>query len=92
MVDRCVMCGEIIPEGRQICPLCEQGKTPKLGKGVKFQRIRRITGYLVGTLDKCEVDCKENTFTIRILFSFHKTLTYENGILFWVVLLTPNCN
>ena len=24
----------------------------KLGEGVKFERIRRITGYLVGTLDK----------------------------------------
>ena len=24
----------------------------KVGKGVKFQRIRRITGYLVGTLDR----------------------------------------
>jgi ribonucleoside-triphosphate reductase len=24
----------------------------KLGQGVKFERIRRITGYLVGTLDK----------------------------------------
>lgn len=24
----------------------------KLGYGVKFERIRRITGYLVGTLDK----------------------------------------
>lgn len=24
----------------------------KLGKGVLFERIRRITGYLVGTLDK----------------------------------------
>ena len=24
----------------------------KNGKGVKFERIRRITGYLVGTLDK----------------------------------------
>ena len=24
----------------------------KLGKGVMFQRIRRITGYLVGALDK----------------------------------------
>ena len=24
----------------------------KLGKSVKFERIRRITGYLVGTLDK----------------------------------------
>ena len=21
--DRCVMCGEIIPEGRQVCPACE---------------------------------------------------------------------
>lgn len=24
----------------------------RLGQGVKFERIRRITGYLVGTLDK----------------------------------------
>ena len=23
----------------------------KIGEGVKFERIRRITGYLVGTLD-----------------------------------------
>ena len=24
----------------------------KVGKNVKFERIRRITGYLVGTLDR----------------------------------------
>lgn len=24
----------------------------KLGAGVRFERIRRITGYLVGTLDR----------------------------------------
>ena len=24
----------------------------KIGKGVKFERIRRITGYLVGTMDR----------------------------------------
>ena len=24
----------------------------KVGKGMKFERIRRITGYLVGTLDR----------------------------------------
>ena len=24
----------------------------KLGEGVKFERIRRITGYLVGTMEK----------------------------------------
>ena len=22
-VDRCVCCGEIVPEGRQVCPQCE---------------------------------------------------------------------
>jgi len=27
-VNQCVMCGEVIPEGRQICPLCEaKGKS-----------------------------------------------------------------
>lgn len=24
----------------------------EIGKGVKFERIRRITGYLVGTIDR----------------------------------------
>lgn len=24
--NRCVMCGEIIPEGRQVCPKCEKSK------------------------------------------------------------------
>lgn len=27
-------------------------KTYFIGEGVKFERIRRITGYLVGTLDR----------------------------------------
>lgn len=27
-------------------------KKETVGKGVKFERIRRITGYLVGTLDR----------------------------------------
>ena len=53
MEERCICCGEIIPEGRQVCPVCDAESTRrKTGKGVKFQRIRRITGYLVGTLDK----------------------------------------
>ena len=28
------------------------GNEIKVGKGVRFERIRRITGYLVGTLDR----------------------------------------
>ncbi len=27
-------------------------KAKMVGEGVKFERIRRITGYLVGTLDR----------------------------------------
>ena len=27
-------------------------KQEQLGQGVKFERIRRITGYLVGSLDR----------------------------------------
>ena len=30
----------------------DQMKKEQLGQGVKFERIRRITGYLVGTLDR----------------------------------------
>lgn len=32
--------------------ICIPNKTHFVGKGVKFERIRRITGYLVGTLDR----------------------------------------
>ena len=31
--------------------LCS-GSEPLIGEGVGFERIRRITGYLVGTLDR----------------------------------------
>ena len=30
----------------------KSNKTGMVGQGVKFERIRRITGYLVGTLDR----------------------------------------
>lgn len=29
-----------------------ENNSNKIGNGVKFERIRRITGYLVGTLDR----------------------------------------
>ena len=30
----------------------ENKKAKMVGEGVKFERMRRITGYLVGTLDR----------------------------------------
>ena len=29
MENICVICGEIIPEGRQVCPNCEAGQKPE---------------------------------------------------------------
>jgi hypothetical protein len=34
--DRCVCCGEIIPEGRQVCPACSEDA----GRGAAGQRGR----------------------------------------------------
>lgn len=40
-------------------------KTYFIGEGVKFERIRRITGYLVGTLDRFN-DAKRAEETDRV--------------------------
>ena len=32
--------------------MSEQKKEKTVGEGVEFERIRRITGYLVGTVDR----------------------------------------
>jgi ribonucleoside-triphosphate reductase len=44
----------------------------KMGKGIKFERIRRITGYLVGSLDTWnnakkaeEKDRVKHRFTVK---------------------------
>lgn len=40
--------------------------TTKVGEGVKFQRIRRITGYLVGTVDRfCNAKQKEEADRVK---------------------------
>ncbi len=46
-IDRCPLCGFSGIIGTQ-CPECHAQEQ----NGVKFERIRRITGYLVGTLDR----------------------------------------
>ena len=38
----------------------------KIGEGMKFQRIRRITGYLVGTVDRfCNAKQKEEADRVK---------------------------
>jgi len=43
----------------------EVKKAKTVGEGVKFDRIRRITGYLVGTLDRFN-NAKKSEVTDRV--------------------------
>ena len=46
-------------------------RNEKLGQGVGFERIRRITGYLVGTMDKWN-DAKRAEERDRVKHSLSK--------------------
>ena len=41
------------------------GTAERAGKGVRFERIRRITGYLVGTVDRWN-DAKKEELHDRV--------------------------
>ena len=44
----------------------EVKRVKTVGEGVKFDRIRRITGYLVGTLDRFN-NAKDYSFLTNVL-------------------------
>ena len=49
MNNRCVCCGEIIPEGRQVCPNCES----KVKKIYSQKRLGDIRGIAVFKCESC---------------------------------------
>lgn len=49
----------------------KEKKTKVIGEGVKFDRIRRITGYLVGTLDRFN-NAKKQEVTDRVTHATKK--------------------
>lgn len=45
--ERCCMCGAVIPEGSQVCPMCAQRYAPELGEGAEVeQELRDIAAVL----------------------------------------------
>lgn len=52
MVERCVCCGEIIPEGRQVCPSCEEKENRLIDPSVL---IRDLTS-MKSVYDAIELD------------------------------------
>ena len=49
-----------------------------LGQGIKFERIRRITGYLVGTMDKWN-NAKKAEDRDRVVHLGGKTVSDRNA-------------
>ena len=47
MENRCVICGTVIPEGRQVCPGCEDGKNPVAAKPGKCFSGSGVTWWYV---------------------------------------------
>ena len=45
-VDRCVCCGEIVPEGRQVCPQCENEAKQNGNKKTTIQSMPIISTIL----------------------------------------------
>ena len=50
------------------------GNAERNGKGVKFERIRRITGYLVGAVDRWN-DAKKAELNDRVISTHNKSYT-----------------
>lgn len=93
MVDRCVCCGEIIPEGRQICPICEKG-TKKMaelkpcpfcgGKAIFKSTAIAKGGDSVGydfevVCGACGATRREARGTAYIKLQYDGTTTVTNG-------------
>ena len=55
MNNTCICCGTIVPEGRQICPQCEDSLKNYKPKGVKTKKIKKFK-FIQLTIDDVEVN------------------------------------
>lgn len=42
MVERCVCCGAVVPEGRQVCPICEADTDRPAEKPLQKRKVKKI--------------------------------------------------
>lgn len=82
MVDTCVMCGDIVPEGTQICHACNHGglRCPDCSTTLKFMTSCRsvtIKQILYSRLYHCEhchadweVDSSVNDYAVELKRKF----------------------
>ena len=57
MTDRCIVCNAEIPEGRQVCPMCEGTAAGKLIKGKTVKEAFETIVSYCAMRDSCEGCC-----------------------------------
>ncbi len=62
MENKCVCCGAIIPEGRQVCPNCESKSNDKLKVGDKVYQFDNAGNMYELTVEKLIYDCGHIAF------------------------------
>lgn len=66
-VDRCICCGEIIPEGRQVCPNCE---VKAAAKGL----VEEARQFIIQARQVCEKLEKDLSEIVKTLFNALKPI------------------
>lgn len=61
--DRCICCGEIIPEGNHVCPNCRENHRQQLYSGTAKkdgEEIGRMTGTINEVANWAEMEIRSN--------------------------------
>ncbi len=72
MSERCVFCGEEIPEGRQLCPACEHGAVEALSKP-------RLSDAMAMLVEKTIAAQKKPWMSKPIAWALHETWKFFNA-------------
>lgn len=70
--NRCVCCDEVIPEGQQICPICEKGvdERPKRNiDRIRAMTVKELAEFLFPLTKRCGIDCDRCTLHNADCFS-----------------------
>lgn len=94
MDNRCVCCGEIIPEGRQVCPNCENGPMDIFDMGLSTRATRCLYRAGIRTAEELAKQSDQKLLNIRsfgvgclaevraalVRFGYAKPVTNEDHI------------
>ena len=56
-VERCVMCNDVIPEGRQVCPNCEKKVVNSIVEAMEIVMCKRCIRYEIGCAPYQIIEC-----------------------------------